>query len=64
MILHHSGQKAPKNQLLIIYARIDLTSLSHPRFRPRLHDVYIVINRGEELKEKAPPSILLSMFRQ
>ena len=26
---------------------------------PRLHDVYIVINRGEELKAKAPQSIWL-----
>ena len=24
-----------------------------------MHDVYIVINRGEELKEKSPPSISL-----
>ena len=30
-----------------------------PRFLPRLHDVYNVINRGEELKEKAPPSIFV-----
>ena len=29
-----------------------------------LHDVYIVINRCEELKAKAPPSIWLCMFRQ
>ena len=35
-----------------------------PRFWPHLHDVYNVINRGEELKAKAPPSIWLCMFRQ
>ena len=36
--------------------------MSHPRFRPRMHDVYNVINHGEELKVKAPPSIWLCMF--
>ena len=35
-----------------------------PQFWPRLHDVYIVINHGEDLKEKSPPSIWLCMFRQ
>ena len=33
------------------------------QFWPRLHDVYIVINRGDELKAKAPPSIWLCMFQ-
>ena len=28
-------------------------------FSLKVHDVYIVINHGEELKEKAPPSIWL-----
>ena len=29
-----------------------------------IHDVYSTINRGVELKEKAPPSIWLCMFQQ
>ena len=28
-------------------------------FALKVHDVYIVINHGEELKEKSPPSIWL-----
>ena len=28
-------------------------------FALKVHDVYIVINHGEELKEKVPPSIRL-----
>ena len=28
-------------------------------FTLKIHDIYIVINRGVELKEKAPPSIWL-----
>ena len=35
-----------------------------PRFLPLMHDIYNVINRGEEPKEKAPPSICVCMFRQ
>ena len=30
----------------------------------KVHDVYIVINHGDELKEKAPPSIWFCMFRK
>ena len=31
-------------------------------FALKVHDVYNVINRGEELKEKAPPSFWFCMF--
>ena len=36
--------------------------MEHPGFDPialNVHDVYIVMNHGVELKEKAPPSIWL-----
>ena len=37
----------------------DFNTLVLTSFALKVHDVYIVINHGEELKEKSPPSIWL-----
>ena len=49
-VLEHRGQCYSKGEGIVI----------SPFFTPvilKVHDVYIVINRGVELKEKSPPSI-------
>ena len=48
----------------LLWATWSLHVFVTPQFWPRLHDVYNVINHGEELKAKVPPSIWLCMFRQ
>ena len=51
-----------REKLGVLQIKVPSKGMSHPRFRPRMHDVYNVINHGEELKVKAPPSIWLCMF--
>ena len=55
MLILENGEKVMKDGLV-----------QHPGFDPvplNVHDVYIVMNHGVELKAKAPPLIGYAMFR-
>ena len=46
-------------RMMLFQGGEDCNTLVLTMFALKVHDVYIVINHGEELKEKSPPSIWL-----